>query len=127
MDLNIAYTCRTLSQSEKNYVQVKKEALALVYSVIKFHQYLYGRMFALITDHKPLLKILVLKLVYHPLLQPECSNKPTTQTDQHHEITLFNIGQINTLPVSACQVQRVTQNDAILSKVYLYVNMGGHM
>ena len=51
-------------------------------------------------------------------------HKPPTLTDQHHEITLFNIGQINTLPVSGMSVQRVTQNDAILSKVYLYVKNG---
>ena len=52
------------------------------------------------------------------------SHQPPTQTGQPHEITLFNIGQIKTLLVSACQVQRVTQNDAILSKVYLYVKNG---
>ena len=37
---------------------------------------------------------------------------------------MFNIGQINTLPVSACLVQRVTQRDAILSKVYFYIKNG---
>ena len=54
----IAYASRTLSQSEKNYAQVEKEALVLVYSAKKFHQYLYGRRFTLITDHKLLVKFI---------------------------------------------------------------------
>ena len=49
---------RTLSDSEKNYSQVEKEALALVFSICKFHKYLYGRHFTLIPDHKPLTTIL---------------------------------------------------------------------
>ena len=142
----IAYASRTFSQIEKNYAQIEKEALALVYSVKKFHQYLYGRRFTLITDHKPLLKILGPKTgippiaaarmqrwaftlsayQYDKMFKPtnqhsnadvlsRLPHEPPTETDQHHEITLFNIDQINTLSVSACQVQRVTQNDAILS------------
>ena len=54
----IAYVSKTLSPSEKNYAQIEKEALALVFGVRKFHQYIYGRKFTLVTDHKPLLAIL---------------------------------------------------------------------
>ena len=35
-----------------------REALAIIFGVRRFHQYLYGRSFMLVTDHRPLCKIL---------------------------------------------------------------------
>ena len=53
----VAYASRTLTASERNYSQVEKEALSLVFGIKRFHQYLYGRQFVLLTDHKPLTTI----------------------------------------------------------------------
>ena len=53
----IAFASRTLSPAEKNYSQLDKEGLAIIFGVKRFHQYLYGRLFTIESDHKPLLNI----------------------------------------------------------------------
>ena len=53
----VAFASRTLTETERKYSQLEKEALAIVFSVRKFHQYIYGRPFELRTDHKPLMYI----------------------------------------------------------------------
>ncbi len=50
----IAYISRTLTPAEKNYSQLEKEALAIVFAVKKFHNFIYGRQFLIESDHRPL-------------------------------------------------------------------------
>nr|CAD2158036.1 unnamed protein product [Meloidogyne enterolobii]CAD2205428.1 unnamed protein product [Meloidogyne enterolobii] len=53
----IEHASCTLTAAQRNYSQIEKEALALVFAVQKFHRMLYGRKFTLQTDHKPLVAI----------------------------------------------------------------------
>lgn len=51
---------KTLTATQRKYSQIQKEAMAIVFGLKKFYQYLYGRHFILVTDHKPLVSL------FHP-------------------------------------------------------------
>ena len=48
------HASRSLAPAEKKYSQIEKEGLAVVLGVKKFHLFLYGREFVILSDHKPL-------------------------------------------------------------------------
>ncbi|XP_043192222.1 uncharacterized protein K02A2.6-like isoform X1 [Amphibalanus amphitrite] len=53
----VGFVSRSLSPCERKYSQIEREALAIVFGVTKFHAYLAGNMFSLVTDHKPLVML----------------------------------------------------------------------
>ena len=50
----VAYGSRALSDCQRRYAQIEKELLAIVYGCEKFHQYVYGKVIQVESDHKPL-------------------------------------------------------------------------
>ena len=50
----ILFAAKALSKSEQNYSATKRELLAIVFALKKFHYYLWGQKFTLHTDHKAL-------------------------------------------------------------------------
>lgn len=72
----IAFTSKTLGKSERNYGQFDKEALAIIFGVKHFHQYIANRPVTIITDHKPLLGIFdtrkTIPLVISPRMKRWC-------------------------------------------------------
>ncbi len=47
-----------MSETEKRYAQIEREALAVVWASDRFSDYILGRSFLIETDHKPLVPIL---------------------------------------------------------------------
>ena len=50
----IAFASKSLSKSESNYSNIEREMLGVVFALVRFHQYSYGRKVTVISDHKPL-------------------------------------------------------------------------
>ena len=53
----IVNASKTLTQAQRRYGQIQKEALAIVFGFTKFYLFLYRIHFFLVTDHKPLLTL----------------------------------------------------------------------
>ena len=53
----IGFVSRTLTETEKRYSQVEKEGLACVFGVTRFHTYMFGHKFTLVTDNKAIMSL----------------------------------------------------------------------
>ena len=51
---SVAYTSRALTETEKRYAQIEKEALAILHYCKKFHFYIFGKPVLIESDHRPL-------------------------------------------------------------------------
>lgn len=152
-DRPIAYASRTLSAAEKNYAQIEKEALAIIFGLKKFHEYLFGRTFILVTDHKPLLAIFDPKRQVPPVAASrlqrwamflgahsyEIKFRPTDkhcnadglsrlpeQADATIETETDRVQQVivSRLPVQASIIATETLKDPVLKQVLLLCKQG---
>ena len=141
------FASRTLTASERNYSQIEKEALSTVFGVKRFHSYLYGRRFTLLTDHQPLVTILEPKTGVPPLAaarmqrwslmlaayQYEIEYRKSAEhanadalsrlvqaslEEQGEEEEVYLISYLEELPVTARDIAAATRKDPVLASVY---------
>ncbi|XP_042148029.1 uncharacterized protein K02A2.6-like [Ixodes scapularis] len=146
----ISFASRALTPTEVRYAQIEKEMLAIVFSLNKFHQYTFGRLTTVITDHKPLQAIMKKQLDQVPrrlqgmILQTQRYNidiqyRPGKELfladtmsraflqDGGCEQQLEDINMINHLPVrkeTAEQIRKATLKDDNLQKLAMVILAG---
>eukprot|EP00731_Ephydatia_muelleri_P021495 Em0014g86a len=54
----VVYASRSLTETERRYAQIEKEALAITWACEKFSEYILGKQISIETDHKPLVPLL---------------------------------------------------------------------
>ena len=76
-DRPVAFASWTLAPADRNYAQIEREGLAVVFGVTKFHKYVYGRDFAIQADNKPHLGLLKEDKLISPLATPRILRRQT--------------------------------------------------
>ena len=82
----IAHHSRRLSHAEKNYAQIDKEGMSVIVGLNKFHQYLWGHKFTIVTDHKPLLGLFGVTKAVPQMLSPRMQRWALTLAAYEYQI-----------------------------------------
>ena len=134
----IAYASKSLITSQRNYAQIEKEMLAIVFGCTKFHDYIYGLRNVLVeTDHKPLESILrkplhqvparlqrmIMSIQKYPItveykagkqlyIADTLSRAPLSDKASDLEFKQYDINVLQTLPVSESKLNTIKETTA---------------
>jgi len=150
----VAFASCTFSKSQLNYSQIEKEAFSIIFGLKRFHQFLAGRSFTIITDHRPLLTLLapdkpapmhtaarlqrwslILSSYKYNLqfrktsehLDADCMSRlplPHAWNPQSENVECFFMDADVISTVTCDEIKKATHVDPVLSKVYTFVLNG---
>ncbi|KAG5862553.1 hypothetical protein JTB14_023590 [Gonioctena quinquepunctata] len=113
----VAYASRLLSDTEKRYAQIEREALALAWAADSFSEYITGILILLQTDHRPLIQVPQTKPIDEltPRLQPDpakpSENELASEVEAHVRLVVQFL-QVKPLFLEEIKVEQA--KDAIL-------------
>ena len=124
-DKPIAYHSRSISYAEKNYAQIDKQGLSVIVGLKKFHQYLCGHKFTIVTDHKPLLGLFGETKAVPQMLSPRMQRWALTLAAYEYQIihrpgqSISQVDALSRLLVGGAQRHVPVPADTILTMQYL--------
>ena len=144
-NIPIAFASKTLSSTEQRYANIEREMLAIVFGCERFHYYVYGRKFEVITDHKPLemitkksleksparLQRMMLRIqtynytvTYHPGKTMTLSDTLSRQPDENNNENIDLDVAINPIQFSEDRLNRIRDETNNSDKLILtYANL----
>ncbi|UYV77596.1 K02A2.6-like, partial [Cordylochernes scorpioides] len=113
----------TISQTERRYAQIDKEALAIIFGISKFYKYLYGCDFKIITDHKPLLGIFNPNKPIPQMLSPRMMRWSHTLASYSYQIE-HRPGRMNANADALSRAPHKKQEDSVLGIIVKWTRIG---
>ena len=150
----VAFASCTLTHVQQNYSQLEKEAFSISFGLKRFRQYLYGRPFTILTDHRPLLTLLgpqkpvpvhaAARLQRWALILASYNYRieyrgtvahadadsmsrlplPQTWSPRCENVECYFLDTEVVTNVTSQMIKKETQVDPVLSKVYNYIISG---
>ncbi|CAB0013442.1 unnamed protein product [Nesidiocoris tenuis] len=108
----IAFASKSLNETEKRYPQIDREALAIVWGVKRFFQYLYGRKFIIFTDNKPISHIFNPKTPLPQFTLSRCANYAAYLSNFNYDVKFKSSSQnsnadfLSRFPVNSSSAKR---------------------
>ena len=150
----VQFASRTLNNAERNYSNIEREALSVVFGVSKFKHFLLGGKFVIKNDHMPLEKLLgklspvpttcsarlqrwALKLSHFDYVLEYSKGKFNVNSDWLSRLPLpdtnhvcepyelvFTVNSLRDLSISCETIKQHTENDQHMSQLYKHVKYG---
>ncbi|KAJ1524581.1 hypothetical protein ONE63_011067 [Megalurothrips usitatus] len=146
----VMFVSSILSSAQQNYAQVDREALAVIHAITKFHRFVWGRPFTIVTDCQAIQRILgpckslpvrtghrlqhwaaLLQPYQYSLVHKKSDNLVVADALSRlpspisiFDIPIKSIKIAVDLPLTSDKIAVETANDPLLQQVFRFVHLG---